>query len=105
MEKLKEIITDLESYKAGSWAHVSSQITKKQPNCFYCRQISGLSISQFNLLMRISILFTSALIRALVHITLMGLNAEAHESQRCRESQRNGLRGEILGLVNQTDLV
>ena len=55
--------------------------------------------------MRISILFTPALEMALVHVTPMGQTGEDHESQRCRKSQRNGMRGKILGLVNQTNLV
>ena len=46
--------------------------------------------------MRISILFTSALIRALVHITLMGLNAEDHESEMQREPEK-WTEGENIG--------
>ena len=55
--------------------------------------------------MRISILFTSALSIALVHATLMGQTGVDHGSQRCRETQRKSVRGKILGLVRQTELV
>lgn len=35
----------------------------------------------------------------------MGQTGENHESQRCREVQRNCTRGKVLGLANRVDLV